>query len=156
MRLFSLGHGGLSLVVLLLVFLAQKGILGGGAFHYLFRQRHLIDPYVAASAFALSAVLSIARDSMRGVQIRPNWIEYRELLSSMWPRIRRYRWAQIEGITFEESGAISVDLWDGRRELLPSVSEPEGLRRTLCHVARARAIPLHGRLVDEVYEEEAA
>jgi hypothetical protein len=156
MRLPSMAHGGLALLAVLLVFLAQRGILGGGAHHYLFRQRHLIDPYLAVGAFGLSAVLSMVRDSMRGVQIRPNWIEYRELLSAVWPRVRRYRWAQIEGICFEEGGAICVDLWDGRREFLPQVGQPESLRRTLSHVARARAIPLSGQLLEDLFEEEAA
>ncbi len=156
LRIVSMVHAALALAAVLTVFLAERGLLGTGLFHYLFRQRHLIDPYVAAGAFGLSAVLSIMRDSMRGVQIRPNWIEYRELLSAVWPRVRRYRWAQIEGITFEESGSIGVDLWDGRREFLPVVSEPDGLRRTLCHVARARAIPLSGVVLDEEYDEEAA
>ncbi len=154
MRLPSLIHGTLAVLVVILVFLAQQGSLGGGAYHYLFRERHLIDPYMAAGAFGLSAVLSIVRDSMRGVQIRPNWIEYRELLSSVWPRVRRYRWAQIEGICFEAGGGIGVDLWDGRREFLPTVSQPEGLRRTLAHVAHARAIPLMGKGVDEFLETD--
>lgn len=156
MRLPGLVHGGLSLVVFCIVFLAERGVLGGGIHHYLFRERHLVDPYVAAGAFALSAVLSMVRDSMRGVQVQPNWIEYRELLSAMWPRVRRYRWAQIEGIHFDQSGSISMDLWDGRRELLPKVGQPDGLRRVLSHVAHARAIPVHGDVPDEEFEEEEA
>lgn len=156
MRAPALAHGALSVIVISVVFLAQRGLLGDGLYHYLFRERHLIDPYVAAGAFAVSAVLSIVRDSMRGVQIQPNWIEYRELLSAMWPRVRRYRWAQIEGITFDEAGTVSVELWDGRRELLPTVGEPDGLRRVLVHVARARAIPVTGLIHEDESEEEAA
>jgi len=156
MRAPALAHGALAVVVISVVFLAERGTLGDGLYHYLFQQRHLIDPYVAAGAFAVSAVLSILRDSMRGVQIQPNWIEYRELLSAMWPRVRRYRWAQIEGITFDESGTASLDLWDGRRELLPAVGDPDGLRRVLIHVARARAIPVTGVTLDDESEEEAA
>lgn len=154
-RLPSLAHGGVAVLVVLAVFLAERGVLGSAAYDYLFRQRHLIDPYLAAGAFALSAVMYIARDAMRGVQIKPNWLEYREILSVVWPRVRRYRWAQIEGIVFEESGSISLDLWDGHREFLPKVGQPEGLRRVLFHVAKARAIPVSGSMPDEEYEEAA-
>lgn len=152
-RLPSLLHSAVAVMFVLAVFLAQRGLLGSASYNYLFRQRHLLDPYLAVGAFALSAVMYVTRDSMSGVQIRPNWLEYREILSAIWPRVRRYRWAQIEGIFFEESGSISIDLWDGRREFLPKVSQPEGLRRVLCHIAKARAIPLSGAIPEEEDEE---
>jgi hypothetical protein len=154
-RLPAIIHGGIALLVILAVFLSQQGVFGGGTYDYLFRQRHLINPYTAAGAFALSAVLTLLRDAMSGVKIKSNWIEYREILNAVWPRIRRYRWAQIEGIHFEESGSISLDLWDGRRELLPAVAQTDSLRRVLAHLAKARAIPLHGILPDLEYEEAA-
>jgi len=60
--------------------------------------------------------------------------------------VKRFRWAQIDQITFEASGNISVDLWDGRREFLPKVEDRTGLGRTLERVALARAIPLTGAM----------
>jgi hypothetical protein len=144
LRLPGLIHLTLGLLVVLTVFLVERGSRDGSLYRYLFRDRHLIDPYLAAGAFMLSAVLSMFRDGMRGVQIRKNWIEYRELISLLWPRVRRYRWAQIEGVTFEPSGNISLDLWDGTREFLPPVGNADGLRTVLERLAMARAIPVRG------------
>lgn len=143
-RLPGLIHLGLAFSVVALVVTIGQGGSQGALYDYLFRQKHLIDPYLAAGAFAASAVLSLLRDGMRGVQIRKNWIEYRELISAIWPKVRRYRWAQIQGVNFEESGSISLDLWDGRREFLPPVSNLEGLRTVLERLALARAIPVSG------------
>lgn len=154
-RLVSLVHAGVAVGVVAYVFLTSRGLTTDGAFHYLFRERHLIDPYAAAGLFALSAVMNLLRDSMRGVQIRPGWIEYRELISAVWPRVRRYRWAQIEGIGFETSGSVSVDLWDGRREFLPPVRDEVGLKRVMAFVARARAIPISGEDPTDDLDEAA-
>ncbi|HXS16483.1 MAG TPA: hypothetical protein VN764_04825, partial [Polyangiaceae bacterium] len=46
MRAPALAHGALAVVVISVVFLAERGTLGDGLYHYLFQQRHLIDPYV--------------------------------------------------------------------------------------------------------------
>lgn len=137
-------HGGLSVLLLGLVFAVERGPKDSALYHYMFQKKHLIDTHMAASLFALSSVLSILRDSMRGVRIRPNFVEYRELLSAMWPRVRRYRWAQIDRVVFEPSGSILMDLWDGRREILPEVRDPGELRAVLERLAWARAIPVEG------------
>jgi hypothetical protein len=92
---------------------------------------------------------------MRGVRVRPDWIEYRDLIGSLWPKVKKYRWAQIDQISFEASGSVLVDLWDGSRELLPDVSDREGLARLLERLARARAIPMSGaRGLDDLEDEE--
>lgn len=137
-------HGGVAIVVLALVFIVERGAQDSALYHYMFRQKHLIDTHLAAALFALSSLLSMMRDGMRGVRIRPNFVEYRELLNAVWPRVRRYRWAQIDRVIFEQSGAISVDLWDGRREILPPVRDVTELRAALERLALARAIPVEG------------
>lgn len=137
-------HGGLAMLILGLVFVVERGSQDSALYHYMFQKKHLIDTHLAAALFALSSLLSMLRDGMRGVRIRPNFVEYRELLSAVWPRVRRYRWAQIDRVVFEPSGSISVDLWDGRREILPSVRRPDELRAVLERLALARAIPVEG------------
>jgi hypothetical protein len=137
-------HGGLAVLILGLVFAVERGPKDSSLYHYMFQKKHLIDTHLAASLFALSSVLSMLRDSMRGVRIRPNFVEYRELLNAMWPRVRRYRWAQIDRVVFEPSGSILVDLWDGRREILPEVRDMSELRSALERLALARAIPVEG------------
>lgn len=156
MRIPGLLHLGIAVGVVLLVVAVGQGAGTRGMYNYIFQQKHLIDPYLAAGLFALSSVLSLLRDAMRGVQIRRNWLEYRELISAMWPRVRRYRWAQIEGVNFEESGNVTIDLWDGRREILPPVSDRQGLRVVLGRVAKARAIPVRGDDDLEDFADETA
>src|SRR5690606_2427795 len=94
---------------------------------YMFRQEHLINAHMLALAFGVSGTASVLRSGMRGVRVRPDWVEYRDLIGSLWPKVKKYRWAQIDRISFEPSGAISVDLWDGTREFLPEVSDQIGL-----------------------------
>lgn len=157
MRLPAFIHAFVALLIVALVFVVERGPRDSALYVYMFQKKHMIDTHVAAGAFALSSLLSIMRDGMRGVKIRRNWMEYRELLSGIWPRFRRYRWAQIDRINFEESGSISLDLWDGRREFLPPVSNVDGLRNVLERLAAARAIPVQGaRGLDDLEEAEDA
>jgi hypothetical protein len=157
MRIPAFIHGFLALAVIALVVIVERGPRDSALYVYMFQTKHMVDTHVAAGAFALSSVLSIMRDGMRGVKFRASWIEYRELLSAVWPRVRRYRWAQIDRINFEESGSISLDLWDGRREFLPPVRDADGLRNVLERLAAARAIPVQGaRGLDDLEEAEDA
>jgi hypothetical protein len=51
--------------------------------------------------------------------------------------------------------SVALDLWDGRRELLPRVSNRRKLENTLERVAAARAIPVRGGSgLDELFEPE--
>jgi hypothetical protein len=150
-------HALVAVLLLALVFAVERGSQDSALYGYMFRKKHMIDTHTAAGAFALSSLFSILRDGMRGVKVRANWIEYRELISAVWPRVRRYRWAQIDRISFEESGVISLDLWDGRRELLPPVGNLSGLRHVLERLAAARGIPLRGGDgLDDLEEAEDA
>lgn len=156
-RLPAFIHAFVAACVVGLVFVVERGPRDSSLYMYMFQQKHMVDTHVAAGAFALSAVFSILRDGMRGVKIRANWMEYRELVSAVWPRVRRYRWAQIDRIIFEKSGSISVDLWDGRREILPQVGDPDALRGVLERLAGARAIPVTGgQGLDDLDEAETA
>lgn len=160
LRAVGLVHGGLAVLVLAFVFGVELLFPNSSPYQYMFQQKHPIDTHLAAGLFALSSVFSILRDSMRGVQVRANWIEYRDLVSALWPRIRRYRWAQIDSITFEESGSISLDLWNGTREFLPEVRATAALRLVLERLAIARAIPVRGgqglEALDEIPEAISA
>ena len=153
MRALGLIHGGIALLLLIFVFTVEQAFPGSAAYQYMFQQKHAIDTHMAAGLFAASSLFSMLRDSMRGVQIRPNWIEYRELISAVWPRVRRYRWAQIESITFEKSGSISLDLWNGTREFLPRVRATPALKLVLERLAMARAIPVRGGLGIDALDE---
>ncbi len=152
-RLPSFLHAAISVGVIALVFIVERQ--QGSRLHaYMFRQEHLINAHMLALAFGVSGTASVLRSGMRGVRVRPDWVEYRDLIGSLWPKVKKYRWAQIDRISFEPSGAISVDLWDGTREFLPEVSDQIGLSRALSRLARARAIPLSGGTGPDDLEDE--
>ncbi|MEZ4219891.1 MAG: hypothetical protein R3B13_03110 [Polyangiaceae bacterium] len=106
-----------------------------------------------AAMVCLSALAAIFRTGMRGVRVRGDGVEYRDVLSFGWPRVRRFRWAQIDCVVLDQPGSIALDLWDGSRTFLPAVGDPDGLAMMLETVATARAIPVRGgKGIDEIPE----
>jgi len=115
--------------------------------------RRVISSRTFAALIALSALASFLRASMRGVRIRPDGVEFRDVLTLGWPRVRRYRWAQIDRVVLDQPKSVVLDLWDGTRAFLPEVSDRQGLAAALELVATARAIPVRGgRGLDEIPE----
>ncbi len=105
-----------------------------------------------AIILVLSALAAVVRTSMRGVRVRPDGVECREVVGLGWPRIQRYRWPQIDGIDLA-TRSIAFDLWDGTRTFLPVVSDREGLAVVLEKIGAARSIPVKGgQGLDEVPE----
>lgn len=152
-RVPSFVHSAIALGVIVLVFAVERGPKNTELYRYMYQTQHLIDAHWLAAAFALSGTASVLRAGMRGVRVRGDWVEYRDVISSVWPKVKKFRWAQIDRITFEPTGSVSVDLWDGSREFLPAVRDQRGLARTLERVAVARAIPVRGgQGVDDLEE----
>lgn len=113
--------------------------------------RRIISSRTFATLIALSALASVARSGMRGVRIRPEGVEYRDVLALGWPRIRRFRWAQIDRILLDQPSSITLDLWDGSRAFLPEVGDRAALAAALEKVGHARAIPVRGgKGLDEI------
>ncbi len=113
--------------------------------------------YISSRIFAgllfVSALAAFIQAGMRGVRVRSDGVEYRDLVSLVWPKVKRYKWAQIDRLTFEDGDLIVIDLWNGDRALLPPVMNGARLASTLEKVALARAIPITGgRGVDEIPE----
>ena len=110
-----------------------------------------------AIIFFLSALAAVARAGMRGVRIYADGVESRDVLSGIIPKLRRYRWPQIECIVLDQKSTIALDLWDGTRAFLPRVSDRTALADTLERVAAARAIPVRGGVyTPEELEAEAS
>jgi hypothetical protein len=108
--------------------------------------------YAALAASAVIVVL-IAESSpstswlyvnMRGVRIRGDGVEYRDVVSLGIPRLKRFKWAQIDRVILDAPRNVALDLWDGTRAFLPEVSDRLSLSATLEKVAHARAIPVRG------------
>lgn len=142
-RVPSLIHLGVAVFVVILVISVQNGPKGTELYRYMFREAHLIEAPVVAIFFVVSAVASALRAGMRGVRVRGDWIEYRDMISSVIPKVRRIRWAQIDQLHLGAK-LITLDLWDGSRDSLPLVRDLAGLSRLLERVALARAIPVRG------------
>lgn len=153
-RVPSLLYLAIALAAVAVVLVAEQSP-GSSLYAYIVER----DPHriIGSRAFAailfLSALAAVVRASMRGVRVRGDGLEYRDVLALGWPRVRRYRWAQIDRILLDQPNTIAIDLWDGSRAFLPEVGDRDGLATLLEKVAAARAIPVRGGVgVDEIPE----
>jgi len=106
--------------------------------------RGIMSARTFAGCLVVGALASVLRTNMRGVRIRPDGVEYRDIVSLGIPRLKRFKWAQIDRVILDAPRYIALDLWDGTRALLPEVSDRPTLSATLEKVAHARAIPVRG------------
>jgi len=106
--------------------------------------RGIMSARVFAGCLVIGAVASLLRANMRGVRIRGDGVEYRDIVSLGIPRLRRFKWAQIDRAILDQPRSVALDLWDGTRAFLPEVSDRPSLSATLEKVAHARAIPVRG------------
>jgi hypothetical protein len=153
-RVPSLVYLAIALIVTGVVVAGELSAPGSALHHYVVERdiNRLVSSRALAIVLVLSALSSVLRASMRGVRIRGDGIEFRDVISFVMPRIKRYKWAQIDCILLGEP-TIAVDLWDGTRAFLPKVGDPLGLCAALEKVAHARAIPVRGgRGLDELPE----
>jgi hypothetical protein len=153
-RIPSLVYLAIALAVGGVVVAGELSAPGSALHHYVVERdiNRLVSSRALAIVLVLSALSSVLRASMRGVRIRGDGIEFRDVISLVMPRIKRYKWAQIDCILLDQP-TIAVDLWDGTRAFLPKVNDPGGLSAALEKVAHARAIPVRGgRGLDELPE----
>jgi hypothetical protein len=144
-----------ALVAVALVIIAERSPADSWLYANIVAQdmRRFISARTFAGVLLVSALASTLRAGMRGVRVRGDAIEYRDIVALAWPKVRRYKWAQIDRIVLDSPRHISLDLWDGTRALLPAVSDRAGLSAALEKVAAARAIPVRGgRGLDEIPE----
>jgi hypothetical protein len=140
-----------------LIIYGQNAPTNTTLFRYVVEEdRHRIMPAsVCGIILFCSAVAGLLRDQMRGVVVRPEGVELRELLSFGIPRVRRWTWTQIDRVRLPSAdgadtdtpilrGDITLDLWDGSSTLLPAVNNPLALALVLERVALARSIPIEG------------
>lgn len=147
---------GLTLAVAAFVFIAEHSPTNSELYVHLIENgsRRIISARTFAILLLISSVASVLRANMRGVRVRGDGLEYRDVVSFMVPKLRRFRWAQMDKITLMKTGLITIDLWDGNRAILPQVEDRDVLDRTLEQVAIARAIPLEGGAgLDEMLDE---
>jgi len=139
-----------------LVLLGENGAPGTWLFHYVVEEdvHRVMSVRTFAIILLVSSLASVVRAGMRGVRIFPDGVEARDVVNFIVPKLRRYRWPQIEQIVFDGGALVALDLWDGSRAYLPVVSDQTALVTALEHVALARAIPVRGGTGAIVEEDE--
>lgn len=106
-----------------------------------------------AMVLVVGAVASVLRANMRGIRVYEDGLETREVTYGFLPKVRRFRWPQLERIVLDQR-ALWIELWDGQRARLPVVANRDGLVWTLERVAASRDIRVQGgRGLDEIPEQ---
>ncbi|HET9960001.1 MAG TPA: hypothetical protein VFQ61_36160 [Polyangiaceae bacterium] len=154
-RIPSLLYLFIALSALMVVLVAERS--AAGSFLYVNIVERGVQGFIGARTMAfmlmLGALSSLVRTGMRGVRVRGDGVEFRDVVSFGMPKLKRYRWAQIDRIVLDLPQSVAFDLWDGTRAFLPEVSDRSGLQAALEKVAAARAIPVRGGLgLDEIPE----
>lgn len=144
-RVPSLLYAALALGAVVVVLLAESSPSGSWLYINVVERgvRGIMSARMFAGCLVIGAGASLLRANMRGVRIRGDGVEYRDIVS-MVPRLRRFKWAQIDRVILDSPRSIALDLWDGTRAFLPEVSDRPSLSATLEKVAHARAIPVRG------------
>jgi hypothetical protein len=104
------------------------------------RGRPLPSAVLAIIVF-VSAVGTVLRAQMRGVVVKGDGVEARYLVALGLPRVRKWAWAQIHRMIFDET-QIAFELWDGSYEKLPPVGDVARMRTALEALAARRKIPV--------------
>jgi len=154
-RIPSFIYLGCALAAVVVVMMAEQSQPGSFLYvHILERSAQgFIGARTVAALLVIGSLAAILQSGMRGVRIRGDGVEYRDMITIGIPRVRRVKWAQIDCIVLNLPHAIAFDLWDGSRAYLPVVSDRARLSATLEQVAAARAIPVQGGAgLDEIPE----
>jgi hypothetical protein len=152
----SLVYLGLAITAIVLVFLGERAPAGTFLYDQVVERslRGFIGARAVAGILLLGACASLLKTSMRGVRIKGDGLDFRDVVSLGIPRLRRFKWAQIDRIVLDGQRSIVLELWDGTRAYLPEVNEREKLASALELVGHARAIPVRGGTgLDELPDE---
>jgi hypothetical protein len=141
----SLIHVAIAITVVTLVLVGESSPSDSWLFVYVVEKdvHRVLGARALAVALVVSSTASVIRTSMRGVRVRADGVEYRDLVSQAVPRVKRYKWAQIDCVILDQK-ELALDLWDGSRAYLPRVKQREALEGILEKIAAARAIPVRG------------
>lgn len=142
----SLLYLAIAIAAVVTVFLAEHAPAGSFLYNQIVERslRGFVSARAVAGLLLFGALASLVRTSMRGVRIRGDGLEFRDVVTLGIPRLRRYRWAQIDRILLDGSSGVVLELWDGSRAYMPEVNDRASLSAALEKVAHARAIPVRG------------
>jgi hypothetical protein len=131
-RLPSLLFVGFAAVLAGATFLAQHAPRGSPLFRFIVEDGR--TPFVFV--IVLAAIATFIRSGLRGVIVTRDGVETRDLALGI-PRVRKYRWAQIDRVIVDGPN-VMFELWNGTYERLPKVQHGEKLVSILERVAIGR------------------
>ena len=88
----------------------------------------------------LAAIATFVRSGLRGVIVTREGVETRSL-SMGFPRVKKYRWAQIDRVVLDRENVL-FELWNGTYERLPKVRDGSKMTDLLERVAIGRGRPV--------------
>lgn len=131
-RLPSLLFLGFAGVIGMATVLAHQGSSNTALYRFIVAENRTPLVFV----IVLAAVATFIRSGLRGVVITSEGVETRTL-SMGFPRVRKYRWAQIDRIVLDKEDVL-FELWNGTYERLPKVRDGEKMSDLLERVAVGR------------------
>jgi hypothetical protein len=131
-RLPSLLFLGFAATVAAATMLAHSGSSNTALYRFIVTENRTPLVFV----IVLAAVATFVRSGLRGVIVTQEGVETRTL-SMGFPRVKKYRWAQIDRVVLDKEDVL-FELWDGTYERLPTVRDGEKLVDLLERVAIGR------------------
>jgi hypothetical protein len=131
-RLPSLLFVGFAGVLAVATFLAHHAPPSSPIFRFIVEDGR--TPFVVV--IVLTALATFVRSGLRGVIVTRDGVETRDLSLGI-PRVRKYRWAQIDRVIVDGQD-VMFELWNGSYDRLPRVREGEKLVSILERVAIGR------------------
>lgn len=142
----SLVYLAIAVAAIVVVIIAEQSPAGSFLYNHIVERsmQGFVSARTVAALLLLGALASFLKTSLRGVRIKGDGVEFRDVVALGVPRAKRYKWAQIDRMIFDAPSGIVLELWDGSRAYLPDVSDRDALAAALEKVAHARAIPVRG------------
>lgn len=84
----------------------------------------------------IAAIATFVRAGLRGVIVTRDGVETRTL-NFGFPRVRRFRWAQIDRVVLDKDEVL-FELWNGTYERLPPVNDGEKMVDLIARIATGR------------------
>ncbi|MBX3258350.1 MAG: hypothetical protein KIS78_11750 [Labilithrix sp.] len=131
-RLPSLLFLGFAAVVAGAALLAHSGSSNTSLYRFIVAEHRTPLVFV----IVIAAVATFIRSGLRGVIVTRDGVEMRTLAMGF-PRVKKYRWAQIERVILDREDVL-LELWNGTYERLPKVREGEKMVDLLERVAVGR------------------
>jgi hypothetical protein len=131
-RLPSLVFVGFAAVLGVLALVAHNGAPGTPLHRFIVSENR--TPFVFI--IVIAAIATFVRSGLRGVIVTRDGVETRTLAMGI-PRVRKFRWAQIDRVVLDRNAAL-FELWNGEYERLPQVHDAERMIELLERVAIGR------------------